>query len=116
MNEEYEYVLNSMRALRVPEDLQDRVLTYYERLKCVQKIRDSEVDKLLSEHLGALISTRYFHNTIKRLSFHSGKYHEIIEFAEHVTVQVFVQNDVIIKELEEGTQFFFIKEGKATAI
>ena len=39
MNEEFDYLVNSMRALHISDPIQNRCLQYYESLKGVQTIR-----------------------------------------------------------------------------
>lgn len=117
-NEELDIISIVMLNLRLPEDIQSRVLQYYDELtKANFIITECQLYSLLSPHLSNVIKLFQIHDTLKKVSFiQIDSVREVESFATKCSVNYFLAGEIILKQGGFNDQLFIIIEGLAEVI
>lgn len=116
-NEEHDIISTTMLSLRLPEDIQSRVLAYYEELSKGAFINDNKFYNILSPHLSNTIKLFQIKKTMKELSFMDIKnIREVESFASKWSINYYLSGEIILKQGGHNDDFYFIIDGLAEAI
>ena len=109
-------ILDRMRFLRLPKEIQDKVLRFYDCLWTLQKCTDGSHANFISE-LSPSLATEVLQcmhlDTLKKVPFFS-EFSEIVvnEICFKLKAQVYLDGDYIVREGDFGDWMGFITRGK----
>lgn len=115
-NDEVDILSSTMLLLRLPEDIQSRVLEYHDELVKADFVKEQSFYDLLSPHLGNSIKLFSIKKTLKSLSFMNIKnIREVESFASKCDIKFYLAGEVILKQGGENDKFYFVWSGLAEA-
>eukprot|EP00347_Sterkiella_histriomuscorum_P014633 403360135 len=116
-SEKIEFLQQMMFTLKIPEVLQLRIIEYYESTKKSQYIVGPQRLKMLAPSLVQKISDHQLQALIQTIPLlkHSDN-HLSSMFSKFTTIQIYLPGDLVLKQGDEGSSFFFIINGYANVI
>jgi hypothetical protein len=109
VSEEIDLISSTMLLLRIPEDIQNRVLDYYDEVVKADFVNDSNFYDLLSPHLGNAIKLFSIKKTLKSLSFMDiNNIREVESFASKCEIKFYLGGEIILKQGSSNDYFYFI--------
>lgn len=108
-NEELDIISTVMLSLRLPEDIQSRVLEYYDELVKADFIKEAHYYALLSPHLSNTVKLFQIKKTISSLSFMDIKnIREVESFASKCNINYYLAGEIILKQGGHNNNFYFV--------
>lgn len=115
VQEQLEMVQQTMRSIKLPEDLQDQVLSYLQYINETPDVH-TELDKflgLLSPKLRHRILSHLHSQVIKNVDIFEGcSQIEVSFIMNNLRILLFLPGETIINQGEESTSMYFITKGK----
>jgi len=112
MNEQADIVSTVMIDLKISEDLQRRVLDYYNKILESKLIRTNEFYNLLSPCRAEFIKLYQIEETVNMLTFINKKNTRQIEkFVLSLELGFYLPDDIILKQGYHNNYFYFVHEG-----
>ena len=110
--EELDLINEVMFQLRLKETTQKRVLKFYEKMKESSYQYKERAFEKLNHSIKELIILFQIDDTLNKISFiHQNNYELVQMIAFSMTVESFQAGDVIIKQDDIGSKFYFIIQG-----
>jgi len=101
-----------MLNLRIPEDVQNRVLEYYDEVTKAMYVKNTGVYSYLSTNMSDFVKLYQVRESIMNLSFinYSNK-RQVESFVSKMQVSFYLPGDIIVKQGQKTTKFYYIHKG-----
>lgn len=101
-----------MLNLRLPEDIQNRVIDYYDETTESMFVKNPEVYNHLSTSMSDFIKLYQIRNSVHDLKFINGQnLRQVESFVTCLQVSFFMPSDIIIKQGSKNDTFYYVHEG-----
>ena len=111
-SEELDIISQSMLNLRIPEDIQTRVLDFYEKMSEARYIKEARTYDMLSPNLTNYLKTFQIFDSLKNIKIlDDTNKRQVYNFISKVEISYFLSGDIIIKEGNYNDTFYWIHKG-----
>lgn len=111
-SEELDVIATIMVSLRLPEDLQDRVLQYYDQMNEANYIKNEQIYDTISPSLKDAVKLFQNNKSIKEISFlNIANISQIESFWSSLEMMFYLPGDIVIKQGEENQYLYVVNSG-----